>query len=123
MVYSTDRRSVFVDLRIHVPEKRLQLGHQTRTVLATNDYDKLKVYLYFSEPVRNSSTEILGSLNVSEGSLLPVSGENLGNRRFGFQVSRCSAIIFLDAHLAINCFFFSCTFQLSLLPIFLHSGG
>ncbi|XP_021615967.1 uncharacterized protein LOC110617477 isoform X3 [Manihot esculenta] len=97
-----DRRSVFVDLRIHVPEKRLQLGHQTRTVLATNDYDKLKVYLYFSEPVRNSSTEILGSLNVSEGSLLPVSGENLGNRRFGFQVVNTSSIAVITVDIRSN---------------------
>ncbi|KAJ9163761.1 hypothetical protein P3X46_023394 [Hevea brasiliensis] len=95
-----DRRSVFVELRIHVPEKLLQLENQTRTVQATNNYDKLNVYLYFSQPVLNSSAEILDSLNVSEGSLVPISGENLGNRRFGFQVVNVSsiAIITVDIH-------------------------
>ncbi|XP_048229333.1 uncharacterized protein LOC8288982 isoform X2 [Ricinus communis] len=87
-----DRRSVFVDQRIHIPEKLLQLDNQTRTVQATNDYDKLRVYLYFSQPVVNSSAQILDSLNISEGELLPINGENLGNRRFGFQVANVSTI-------------------------------
>ncbi|KAB5526509.1 hypothetical protein DKX38_020356 [Salix brachista] len=73
------RRSVFVDLRIHIPEKLLQLNDETRTVQATNNYDNLKFYLYFSEPVLNSSAEILNSLTTSEGVVLPISGENLVN--------------------------------------------
>lgn len=84
---STDRRKVYVNLRTHVPERLLQLNSETRTVQATNDYDKLKVYLYFSAPVLNSSTEIMNSLNISQGSLLPISEESLGNHRFGFLVS------------------------------------
>ncbi|XP_050225028.1 uncharacterized protein LOC126674595 isoform X2 [Mercurialis annua] len=87
-----DRRSVFVDMRIHVSEKLLLLGNQTRSVQATNDYDNLKVYLYFSEPVVNSSAQILDCLDVNEGTLLPINGENLGNRRFGFQVVNVSSI-------------------------------
>lgn len=75
-----------MDLRSHVPEKLLQLDSKTRTVQATNDYEKLKVYLYFSEPVLNSSAEILNSINTSQGILIPINGENLGNRRFGFLV-------------------------------------
>ncbi|KAB5526520.1 hypothetical protein DKX38_020367 [Salix brachista] len=78
-VYSIDRRSVFVDLRIHIPEKLLQLNDEIRAVQATNNYDNLKFYLYFSEPVLNSSAEILNSLNTSEGVVLPRSGENLVN--------------------------------------------
>ena len=85
-INSTDRRSVFVNLRIHVPERLLQLNGETRLVQATNNYNKLKVYLYFSEPVLNSSAEILNSLQMSQGTLLPVSGKDLGNRRFGFMV-------------------------------------
>ncbi|KAB5526502.1 hypothetical protein DKX38_020349 [Salix brachista] len=73
------RRSVFVDLRIHIPEKLLQLNDEIRTVQATNNYDNLKFYLYFSEPVLNSSAEILNSLTTSEGVVLPTSGENLVN--------------------------------------------
>jgi hypothetical protein len=96
LVYSTDRRRVFVDLRIHIPEKLLQLNNEIRTVKATNNYDNLKFYLYFSEPILNSSAEILNSLNTSEGVLLPISGENLMNRKFGFQVNLCPRLICLS---------------------------
>lgn len=83
----SDRRKVYVNLRTHIPEKLLQFNSETRAVHATNDYNKLEVYLYFSVPVLNSSTEIMNSLNISQGSLLPTSSETLGNRRFGFSVS------------------------------------
>lgn len=46
------------------------------------------MYLYFSAPILNSSTEILSSLSISKGTLLPITGENHGNRRFGFMVSK-----------------------------------
>jgi len=78
---------VYVNIRTRVPEKLLQISSETRTVQATNDHNRLKVYLYFSAPVLNSSTEIMNSLKVSQGSLFPTSAENLGNRRFGFMVS------------------------------------
>ncbi|KAJ0106155.1 hypothetical protein Patl1_18063 [Pistacia atlantica] len=87
-----DRRSVFVNLRSHVPEKLLQLDSETRTVQATNNHDNLKVYFYFSEPVLNSSVEILNSINTSQGALLPITGANYGNRRFGFMVTNVSSI-------------------------------
>lgn len=79
----------------------LQLNGETRLVQATNSYDKLKVYLYFSKPVLNSSAEILNSLQTSQGMLLPVSGENIGDRRFGFLVS------WFIQSLLFFCFFFS----------------
>jgi hypothetical protein len=85
--FSIDRRSVFVNLRSHIPERLIQLNGETRLVQATNSYDKLKVYLYFSKPVLNSSAEILNSLQTSQGMLLPIHGENIGDRRFGFLVS------------------------------------
>ncbi|XP_024025314.1 uncharacterized protein LOC21397720 isoform X2 [Morus notabilis] len=97
-----DRRNVFVNLRIHIPERLLQLGGQTRTVLATNNYNHLKVYLYFSHPVLNSSAEILNSLNISQGSLLPISGNNVGNRRFGFLVENLSSISIVTLSLNSN---------------------
>lgn len=87
LVDVTDRRSVFAELRTHIPEKLLQINSETRTVLATNKNRNLKLYLYFTEPVRNSSSEIMSSLNTSQGSLLPIDGDDFGNRRFGFQVS------------------------------------
>ncbi|KAL2340917.1 hypothetical protein Fmac_008857 [Flemingia macrophylla] len=93
-----DRRKVYVNIRSRVPEKLLQLNSQTRTVQATNDYDRLKIYLYFSSPVLNSSAEILNSLNISQGSLLPTNANSLANRRFGFMIANTSstAIISVD---------------------------
>lgn len=64
---STDRRSVFVNLRLHVPGKLLQLDSEARTVQATNNYDNLKVYFYFSESVLDSTAEILNSVNAKSG--------------------------------------------------------
>ncbi|CAJ2642179.1 unnamed protein product [Trifolium pratense] len=93
-----DRRRVYVNIRTHVPEKLLQLKSETRTVQATNDHNKLKVYLYFSSPILNSSKEVMNSLNISHGSLIPTRAENLGNRRFGFMIANISstAIISID---------------------------
>ncbi|XP_010546000.1 PREDICTED: uncharacterized protein LOC104818213 isoform X2 [Tarenaya hassleriana] len=87
-----DRRNVFVNLRTHVPEKLLKLDNRTRTVQATNDYDKMKVYLYFSEPVLNSSAEIFTLLSINQGGLLPIDGETRGNRRFAFMVTNASRV-------------------------------
>lgn len=97
---SADRRNVLVDLKIHIPEKILQLNGQTRTVQATNNYSDLNVYLYFTVPVLNTSAEVLRTLNVSEGILVPItSGKNVKNRKFGFLVSshdfEVTAICFL----------------------------
>lgn len=97
-----DRRSVFVNLRTRVPEKLLQLNNEIRTVQATNDYNNLKVYLYFSTPILNSSAEILSSLNISQGTLLPISGENHGNRRFGFLIANISNIAIVTISLSPN---------------------
>ncbi|CAJ1975118.1 unnamed protein product [Sphenostylis stenocarpa] len=82
-----DRRKVYVNIRTSVPEELLQLDSATRTIQATNDFDRLKIYLYFSAPVLNSSAEILNSINISQGSLLPNNAKRLGDRRFGFMVS------------------------------------
>ncbi|GAV58350.1 hypothetical protein CFOL_v3_01884 [Cephalotus follicularis] len=94
-----DRRSVSVNLRIHIPEKLLQLNSINRTVRATNDYSKLKVYLYFSEPILNSSAEILNSFNTNHGTLLPIGGNNFGNRRYGFTVADISSFAIVTVNL------------------------
>ncbi|KAF4362713.1 hypothetical protein G4B88_018331 [Cannabis sativa] len=86
-----DRRDVSVDIRIRIPEQLLELDGQTRSVLATNNFNHLKVYLYFSQPILNSSAEVLRSLNISQGSLLPINGKNIGNQRFGFMVNDVSS--------------------------------
>ncbi|KAL2492641.1 hypothetical protein Adt_28269 [Abeliophyllum distichum] len=82
-----DRRSVFANLRTHISERLLQIDSQTRTVLATNKNRNLKLYLYFTEPVVNSSAEIMNSIRTSQGSLVPISGSSLGERRFGYQLT------------------------------------
>ncbi|KAE8709627.1 hypothetical protein F3Y22_tig00110328pilonHSYRG00010 [Hibiscus syriacus] len=92
-------RSVFVDLRVHVPEKLLKLQSEVRTVQATNNYNNLKVYLYFSVPIFKSLNEILSSLSISQGTLLPIIGEHHGNRRFGFMVANISNIAIITISL------------------------
>lgn len=76
-----------VSLRTHIPERLLQLNRETRTVQATNMYKNLELYLYFNKPVMNSAAEISDSIHITQGSLLPIIGDSLGNRRFGFQVT------------------------------------
>ncbi|KAI8548253.1 hypothetical protein RHMOL_Rhmol07G0259200 [Rhododendron molle] len=87
-----DRSSIFVNLRTHVPEKLLQLNSETRALQATNSYENLKLYLYFTHPVLNSSAEVLNSLHTSQGSLLPINRNSLGSRRFGFMVEEISTM-------------------------------
>ncbi|XP_031105543.1 uncharacterized protein LOC116010330 isoform X1 [Ipomoea triloba] len=102
LVVHYDRRNVLVNLRTHIPERLLKINAKTRTVLATNNANKLKVYLYFTEPVVNSSTQILGSLNTSEGSLTPINGKSLGNRRFGFELKDISKTAILTVSFDSN---------------------
>lgn len=87
VVRLSDRRRVFANLRTHISERLLQIDNQTRTVLASNRIKKLKIYLYFTEPVANSSAEIMNSIRTNQGSLVPINGSSLGERRFGYQVS------------------------------------
>ena len=93
-INSTDRRSI--NLTTHVPRKQLQLNGETILVRATNNYKKLRVCLTFQEPVLNTSeeiknslkAEILYSLQMSEGSLLPLvdTKKYEGPSRFEFKV-------------------------------------
>lgn len=85
--YLSDRRKVSVNMRTLVPQKLLLIDKKMRTVEATNRYQNLRLYLHFSSPVLNSSSEILDVLQTSSGVLLPTSTRStLGNRRFGFIV-------------------------------------
>ncbi|KAL3824855.1 hypothetical protein ACJIZ3_020884 [Penstemon smallii] len=97
-----DRRSVFVNLRTHIPERLLEIESDTRTIQATNQNKNLMVYLYFTEPVMNSSTEILNSLNASQGSFIPISGNSLGQRRFGYQLTNISEVAIVTVSLHSN---------------------
>lgn len=81
-----DKRSVVVNMRTHIPERLLQISTETRTILATNKDKFLKLYLYFTAPVMNSSAEILNAIDINQGSLVPINGSSRGQRRFGYQV-------------------------------------
>ncbi|KAL9249870.1 Diphthine methyltransferase-like protein [Drosera capensis] len=94
-----DRRSVFVSFRTRVQERLIQLNGETRTVQATNAYRFLKVYLYFTEPIWNTSEAIQDSLNINQGSLSPIAGETLGNRRFGYMIENLSRIAIVSVNL------------------------
>ncbi|KAI4341392.1 hypothetical protein MLD38_026122 [Melastoma candidum] len=85
-----DRRNVYVDVKTHIPEKMIQINSQTRTVLATNNGDHLRAYLYFSVPVLNSSAQILNSVTATQGVIVPTDGDTLGNRKFSFLVANTS---------------------------------
>ncbi|URD81962.1 transposon protein [Musa troglodytarum] len=87
-----DRRSVFMNLTSHIPERLLQLNGLLRTVQASNSARDLKIDLSFSEPVLNSSEEILDLLHASSGLLVPTNKSNLGNRRFGYLVQNISSM-------------------------------
>ncbi|KZV52160.1 hypothetical protein F511_07115 [Dorcoceras hygrometricum] len=97
-----DRRSVTVKLKTHIPERQLPIESETRTVLATNKDRKLKVYLYFTEPVLNSSAEILNSITSSEGSFVPVTGDTFDNRRFGFQLTNVAEMAIVTVSVRTN---------------------
>lgn len=77
-----------MNITTRVPEKPFELNGVVRTVIATNDDNYLKIYVEFSEPVLNSSQEILPLLHTSSGTLVPTyRSQTLGNRRFGYLVS------------------------------------
>ncbi|KAL1568226.1 hypothetical protein AAHA92_03621 [Salvia divinorum] len=97
-----DKRSVLVNMRTHIPERLLQISTETRTVLATNKDKFLKVYLYFTEPVMNSSAEILNSISINQGSLLPINGSSRGQRRFGYQITNMSNLAIVTVSLQSN---------------------
>ncbi|XP_064949360.1 uncharacterized protein LOC103997595 isoform X3 [Musa acuminata AAA Group] len=87
-----DRRSVFMNMTTHITQRLLQLNGEIRTAEATNTAKDLRIYLSFSEPVLNSSEEILGLLHASSGLLVPTNRNNLGNRRFGYIVHNISSM-------------------------------
>lgn len=89
---------MFADIRTHIPERLLQIDSEMRTVRATNSTENMEVYLYFNEPISNSSTDILNSLSISQGLLTPISGNSFGERRFGFQVSSFPSLLYFIAY-------------------------
>ncbi|PWA81168.1 hypothetical protein CTI12_AA189050 [Artemisia annua] len=96
-----DRRDVYVDLRTRIPEQLLPLDNNVRLVQATNKPKNLKLYLYFTQPIVNTSAEVLKSITVNQGSLISATSNNdtLGNRRFGFQFVDVANVAIVTARL------------------------
>ncbi|PKU69057.1 uncharacterized protein LOC110110061 isoform X2 [Dendrobium catenatum] len=94
-----DRRPVFMNIRTRIPDKLLELDGNIRRVDATNNKRDLRIYLYFSEPILNSSVQVLNVLRASSGFLLPINGSTLGNRRLEYKVIGVSS---MDV-VTINC--------------------
>uniref|UniRef100_A0ACD5ZK20 Uncharacterized protein n=1 Tax=Avena sativa TaxID=4498 RepID=A0ACD5ZK20_AVESA len=85
-----DTRKDAMNITATIPEKLLQIEGATRVVEATNDERELRIYLSFAEPVMNSSAEVLAALTATGAALTPTNRTTLGNRRFGYVVSRIS---------------------------------
>ncbi|XP_052190857.1 uncharacterized protein LOC127800341 isoform X2 [Diospyros lotus] len=97
-----DRRPVEVDLWMPVPSYELVINGVSRTVIATNKMEDLKVFLDFSTPVLNSTEQILRVLHVNSGNFISSQNGNHGNRRFGFKLQNISRteIITVDVEAA-----------------------
>ncbi|XP_020584958.1 uncharacterized protein LOC110027752 isoform X2 [Phalaenopsis equestris] len=97
-----DKRPVFLNIRTRIPDKLLQLNGNIRRVDATNSQRDLMIYLYFSEPVLNSSVQVLNVLHASSGILLPLNGSTLANRRLGYKVTGVSSMDVVTINCATN---------------------
>ncbi|KAJ8750322.1 hypothetical protein K2173_014237 [Erythroxylum novogranatense] len=86
-----DRRPVVVDLWMPVPSYVLDINGVTRTVLATNKMEDLKIFLDFSIPIKNSTEEVLKALHVNSDKILPAFAGNHGNRKFQFELKNVSS--------------------------------
>ncbi|KAL6011560.1 hypothetical protein ACLOJK_002008 [Asimina triloba] len=84
-----DRRPVHADLWTMVPAYELEISKVARTILATNKAEDLQICLELSDPVLNSTEEVLSVLHASVGNLLPIHGGNHA-RRFSFKLQNMS---------------------------------
>jgi hypothetical protein len=87
LMAALDRRPVQLDLWTSVPSYELVINGVPRTVLATNKLEDIKLFLDFSIPIINSTKQILKTLHVNSGNLIPIHGKLRANRRFVFEVS------------------------------------
>lgn len=86
LLYCPDRRPVYVDLWTSVPSYELEISRVPRTVIATNKTEDLNIFLEFSDPVMNSTEDIMNVLHANAGYFSPLPSGIHGNRRFGFEV-------------------------------------
>ncbi|CAI0457628.1 unnamed protein product [Linum tenue] len=96
MIVRFDRRPVVADLWMPVSSYVLKINGVPRTVLSTNKMEELKIFLDFSNPIKNSTEEVLSALHVKSGSVSSVLSGHQGNGKFAFRlmnVSRTEIIV------------------------------
>ncbi|KAL5717574.1 hypothetical protein ACHQM5_010557 [Ranunculus cassubicifolius] len=82
-----DRRPVTVDLWTTVPSYEMKINKVPRTVFATNTTEDMEICLDFSDPVVNSTKEIISALHTNVGNFIAVHSKTHGNRRFIFKLT------------------------------------
>ncbi|CAI0457629.1 unnamed protein product [Linum tenue] len=85
MIVRFDRRPVVADLWMPVSSYVLKINGVPRTVLSTNKMEELKIFLDFSNPIKNSTEEVLSALHVKSGSVSSVLSGHQGNGKFAFR--------------------------------------
>lgn len=78
---------MLVDLWVSIPAYELEFNGVSRTVLASNKLEEVKIFLDFSIPIMNSTEQILDIFRLNSGNLIAVHGRRRANRRFVFKVS------------------------------------
>ncbi|GAY61077.1 hypothetical protein CUMW_206970 [Citrus unshiu] len=86
IVIRFDRRPVLVDLWVSIPAYELEFNGVSRTVLASNKLEDVKIFLDFSIPIMNSTEQILDIFRLNSGNLIAVHGRRRVNRRFVFKL-------------------------------------
>ncbi|XP_058093203.1 uncharacterized protein LOC131239494 isoform X1 [Magnolia sinica] len=97
-----DRRPVHADMWTLVPAYELEIGKMLRTVFATNKTEDLEIFLEFSDPVVNSTKDILSVLHANVGNLVPIHSGIHGVRRFGFKLQNVSGTEIITIKLQSN---------------------
>ncbi|XP_024531459.1 uncharacterized protein LOC9663159 [Selaginella moellendorffii] len=85
-----DRTPVDVNLWTGITEVQVVVNKQPRSLQVTRDIGDLGIFLDFSRPIVNTTEEILGALNVTDGVLQPTERKSHGKRRYGFLLTNIS---------------------------------
>ncbi|XP_028772478.1 uncharacterized protein LOC114729614 [Neltuma alba] len=100
-----DRRPVTVDIWTSVPSYELVINKVPRTVIATSKTEDLIIFLDFSTPLRNSTKQILNTLRVNSGTLVPFHVRQNETRRFAFKLKNISGTEIITAELLASSIF------------------
>ncbi|KAI4348316.1 hypothetical protein L6164_009051 [Bauhinia variegata] len=99
LIIHIDRRPVIVDFWTSVPSYELIINKVPRTVVATSKREDLTIFLHFSISIRNSTEQILKSLHVNAGLLIPIHARLNENRKFAFKLKNISGTEIINIEL------------------------